>query len=96
MTIENHQSLILPSNPEDRERIKRGLKDVVDGMIRIHAEQVKNRETLKWLSEEFEIPKKIVSNAAKVIFKDNYNTVIAENDDFDTFLRSLGFIKDDE
>lgn len=88
MSIEHH-GLVVPSSPEDRKRLKGGLDEMVDCLTKISAIREHQKQVVAHLHEEFDIPKKLLTKAARTMFEDNYQKVAAEAEDFDTLVETL-------
>jgi hypothetical protein len=71
------------SSPTDRQKIKKMLGEISGSMTRMEAERDLIRETIKTMSDEFQLPKKTLSRMAKVYHKQNYSQEVAEHEEFE-------------
>jgi Transcriptional regulator DsbA len=71
------------SSPTDRAKIKKMLGEISGSMTRMEAERDLIRETIKTMSDEFQLPKKTLSRMAKVYHKQNYTQEVAEHEEFE-------------
>lgn len=74
--------VVIPSNPEDRKKIKDALEEIATAMIRMGAERSLIGDIKKQLKEDYELPPKIINKMAKVYFSNNYEEVVAEDEAF--------------
>ena len=91
MSVE-HQSLVMPSSPDDRKRVAGMMREMVNCMTRIKSEQEAKKDILNRIVEEFDLPKNIVAKAATTMFKEEQQKVMAEYDDLETFLETLNTV----
>lgn len=89
MTIENADSFILPSNPEDRKAILDLFIELSGSFSRIEGERTYIKEALTIASENYNIPKKVLSKAAKVYHKQNFDEVSTEEEQFVDFYEHI-------
>lgn len=71
------------SSPVDRQKIKKMLGEISSSMTRMEAERDLIRETIKEMSQQFQLPKKTLSRMAKVYHKQNYTQEVAEHEEFE-------------
>ena len=71
------------SSPTDRAKIKKMLGEISGSMTRMEAERDLIRETIKTMSDEFQLPKKTLNRMAKVYHKQNYTQEVAEHEEFE-------------
>lgn len=71
------------SSPVDRQKIKKMLGEISGSMTRMEAERDLIRETIKEMSQQFQLPKKTLSRMAKVYHKQNYTQEVAEHEEFE-------------
>ena len=72
------------SNPADREKLLKVIREVSDSMARSQSEKDYIREAIADISKQLQLPKKIVAKMAKVYFKQNYDEEVAVQDQFET------------
>ena len=70
------------SSPADRLKIKKMLAEISGSMTRIEAERDLIRETIKDMSQQFQLSKRQLARMAKVYHKQNYNQEVAEHEEF--------------
>ena len=71
------------SSPADRKKILDAMREISNSMTRISAERDLIKETVKDLSDNFQVPKKTVSKIAKTYHKQNFSQAVAENEEFE-------------
>jgi len=71
------------SSPVDRQKIKKMLGEISSSMTRMEGERDLIRETIKEMSQQFQLPKKTLSRMAKVYHKQNYTQEVAEHEEFE-------------
>jgi hypothetical protein len=59
------------------------LAEISGSMTRMEAERDLIRETIKTMSDEFQLPKKTLNRMAKVYHKQNYTQEVAEHEEFE-------------
>lgn len=75
-------NVVLPSNPEDRKRIKNALQEISDSYTRIEGERGAIKDVIEFIVEEFELPKKYVAKMTKVYHKQSFDKEVGEAEDF--------------
>lgn len=63
--------LVLPSNPCDRAKIVDAFKEISASKARIEGEKTYIKEAIAVISEEFDLPKRLLNKLANVFHKDN-------------------------
>jgi hypothetical protein len=84
-----NQDVIIPSSPEDREKIRRVLRTVSDSMTRIEAEKDLIKDEIGALVEDFEIPRKFLNKMARTFHRQNFKDIVDEQDDFATLYETV-------
>lgn len=79
----------LPQDPEQRKAIRKVLDEVSGCLTRIESERDYISETIKKLSEEYQINKKVLRRMAKTYHKQNFSAEIAENEQFETMYEQI-------
>lgn len=74
-------SLVL-SNPEDRKKVKQAVLEISNSLTRIEAERDLIREIVKEVSDNHQLPRKIISKIAKTFHKQNLAQEVADHEDF--------------
>lgn len=77
------------SNPADRQKIKKMLSEVSDSMTRIAAERDLIKETIKEMSQEFNLSKRQLNRMAKVYHKQNFTREQEEHSEFEDLYTSI-------
>jgi hypothetical protein len=77
------------SNPADRAKIKKMLGEVSDSMTRISAERDLIKETIKEMSQEFNLSKRQLNRMAKVYHKQNFTREQEEHSEFEDLYTSI-------
>ena len=72
------------SNPADREKLLKVIRDCSDSLTRMAAERDFIKESVKEISKQLELPKPLVRKMVKVYFKRNYDEEVAVQDQFET------------
>lgn len=70
------------SSPDDRKKIKDAVQEISNSLTRIEAERDLIREIVKEVSDNHQIPRKIISKIAKTFHKQNLSQEIADHEDF--------------
>lgn len=92
MSQVEHQELVMPSSPDDRQKVNAAIKEIVNALTRIKAEQEHKKAIVAKIHEDFGIPKKLITKAASTIFKEDLQKVLAENEDLETLLETLKMV----
>lgn len=69
---------MIPSDPNQRQKIEKVLVEISNSMTRIEAERSYINEALSNIQEEYEIPKKYMRKVAKIYHKRNLSEVKEE------------------
>jgi len=77
------------SSPADRQKIKKMLAEISGSMTRMEAERDLVRETIKEMSQQFQLPKKTLSRMAKVYHKQNYTQEVADHEEFEDLYETI-------
>ena len=77
------------SNPADREKLLKVIREVSDSMARAQGEQEYIREAIADISKQLQLPKKIVQRMVKVYWKQNYDEEVAVHDQFETLYETV-------
>lgn len=77
------------SSPADREKIRKMLSEISSSFTRIEAERDLIRETIKEMSDQFQLPKKTLNKMAKVYHKQNFNQEVAEHEEFESLYEEI-------
>lgn len=79
----------LPQDPEHRKAIRKTLDELSASMTRIEGERDYITETIKKLSEEYQLNKKVLRRMAKTYHRQNFSSEIAENEEFETMYEQV-------
>lgn len=82
-------NVIMPSNPSDLKKIDSALQTISDSMTRIDAEREMIKEVVDSVSEDHDLPKKLVRQLAKVWHMRNYAEEVTQQEDFQTAYEAL-------
>jgi TRAP-type uncharacterized transport system substrate-binding protein len=77
------------SNPADREKLLKVIRDCSDSLTRIAAERDLIKESIAEISKKLELPKPLVRKMVKVYFKQNYDEEVAVHDQFETLYETV-------
>lgn len=77
------------SNPADREKLLKVIRDCSDSLTRIAAERDLIKESIAEISKKLELPKPLVRKMVKVYFKQNYDEEVAVQDQFETLYETV-------
>jgi hypothetical protein len=77
------------SNPADREKLLKVIRDCSDAMARAQGEKEFIREAVTDISKQLQLPKKVVAKMVKVYFKQNYDEEVAVQDQFETLYETV-------
>jgi hypothetical protein len=77
------------SNPADREKLLKVIRECSDSMTRAEAEKDYIRESITEISKVLQLPKRLVARMAKVYHKQNYDEEVATHDQFETLYETV-------
>jgi hypothetical protein len=77
------------SNPADREKLAKILRNCSDAMTRAQGEKDYIREAVAQVSKDLNLPKKIVNKMVKVHFKQNFDEEVITNEQFEALYQSV-------
>jgi len=81
--------LVVPSSPDDRQKIRSAIEEVSNSMTRIEAEQDHIKAVLTMIEEQYEIPKKHARKLANVYHKQNADEVVSEMNAFEILCEAI-------
>lgn len=70
------------SSTEDRKKIFAAIREISNSFTRIEAERDLIKETVKDISDNFQIPRKVVNKIAKTYHKQNMTQVEQDHEEF--------------
>lgn len=76
-------------DPETRKAIRKVLDELSASMARIEGERDFISETIKNVSEEYQINKKTLRKMAKTYHRQNFSREVAENEEFETMYEQI-------
>lgn len=79
----------IPSNSEERRKLKMLLSECTHSLQRIDDEREALKDLKAEISKNYNIPKKIVNKLAQTMYKHNYADVQAEHEHFETLYETL-------
>lgn len=79
----NIDNFVLPSSQEDRKRIRNMLYEITAQMQMISDRREAIKDIVDVIHEEFKLPKKIINQLARTLFKHNYEDVTHESTIFE-------------
>ena len=83
------QAVVIPSSPEDKNKVNNSIKEISNSLTRIEAERSLINEILADLQDEFELPKKYMRRLAKVYHKQNLNEVKTETEELEDLYNEI-------
>jgi len=90
MTTPTTNSIIIPSSDADKQRMKGAMDEISNAYTRIEAEKDFIKEAIIALEDDVGIPKKYLSKMARIYHKNNMNEVVAEIEDIEALLETIG------
>lgn len=85
-------TVMMPSSPNDRDKVKKAVLEICNSMTRIDAEKDLIREILNDLKETYELPPKYIRKVAAVHHKQTISEFVDETSEieaiYDTLMRS--------
>jgi Trm5-related predicted tRNA methylase len=88
MSIEQLEVNVL-SNPADRDKLLGVLKELSASMARVEGERSFMKEAIADITEQLQLPKKLVAKMAKVYHKQNYDEEVATHEQFETLYQTV-------
>jgi hypothetical protein len=77
------------SNPADREKLLKVIRECSDSMTRAEAEKDYIRESITEISKVLQLPKRLVARMVKVYHKQNYDEEVATHEQFETLYETI-------
>lgn len=77
------------SNPADREKLLKVIRECSDSMTRAEAEKDYIRESITEISKVLQLPKRLVARMVKVYHKQNYDEEVAVHEQFETLYETV-------
>lgn len=82
-------SVVVPSSPEDKKKIRQALQEISDSLTRMEAERDLIKDILQTVEDNYKIKKKYTRRLAKVYHKQNFNQVQQDQQDLETLYESV-------
>ena len=82
-------SVVVPSSPEDKKKIRQALQEISDSLTRMEAERDLIEDILQTVEDNYKIKKKYTRRLAKVFHKQNFNQVQRDQQDLETLYESV-------
>ncbi len=90
--IKQSTNLILPTDPDIRQKIKIAVKQISDSKTRIEAEKEFIKETVDDLSDQYQLPKSAINKIATLYHKQSLEEETSKFDDvlslYDTIFKA--------
>jgi hypothetical protein len=80
---------MLPSNPKDLKKIDSALEEISNSKTRIEAERELIKEIVDNINEDFDLPKKLINQLAKVYHMRNFAEEVSQQEDFQVAFEQL-------
>lgn len=81
--------IIIPSSPDDRQKIRDAIQEISNSLTRIEAEQDHIKAVLTVVEEKYDIPKKQTRKIASAYHKQNAEEVLSEMNVFETLYEAI-------
>lgn len=82
-------SFNMPSSEVDRKKIMDNAMEISNSMARLEGEKTYIKEAIKALSEEFTIPKGLLTKFVNAYHKQTYREQMGQNEDFEQLVEIL-------
>jgi len=82
-------SVVVPSSPEDKKKIRQALQEISDSLTRMEAERDLIKDILQTVEDNYKIKKKYTRRLAKVFHKQNFNQVQQDQQDLETLYETV-------
>lgn len=79
----------LPSNPNDRQKLKMAIGEITNCLLRIDSERDAMKEIIADASKQYGVDKKMIRKIASTMYKHNYADVQQENQEFELLYETL-------
>lgn len=87
--------IAVPSSPADKKAIKDAMQEISNSLTRIEAERDHVKETVKEISNKYQIPTRAFRKLATTYHKQNFNEEAASFEEFETLYESIVETKGD-
>lgn len=82
-------SIVLPSTPVDRKRLKDAMQEISNSYLRQEAEREFVKEAIISLEEDIGIPKKYLGKMARIYHKQNVSEIVSEIEEIEALLEVM-------
>lgn len=82
-------SIVLPSTPADRKRLKDAMQEISNSYLRQEAEREFVKEAIISLEEDIGIPKKYLGKMARIYHKQNVSEIVSEIEEIEALLEVI-------
>lgn len=82
-------SIVLPSTPADRKRLKDAMQEISNSYLRQEAEREFVKEAIVSLEEDIGIPKKYLGKMARIYHKQNVSEIVSEIEEIEALLEVM-------
>jgi len=82
-------SIVLPSTPVDRKRLKDAMQEISNSYLRQEAEREFVKEAIISLEEDIGIPKKYLGKMARIYHKQNVSEIVSEIEEIEALLEVI-------
>ena len=82
-------SIVLPSTPVDRKRLKDAMQEISNSYLRQEAERELVKEAIISLEEDIGIPKKYLGKMARIYHKQNVSEIVSEIEEIEALLEVI-------
>lgn len=89
MSVSEQIEINIPSSPEDRAKLFKGIKEMSNAKTRIEAEQSFIKETAKALSENFDLDKKWINKLVADYHKDTFDKSVKEFEEYEALYETV-------
>lgn len=79
----------IPADDQVKKQIMDCVREVSASLTRVEAERDLIKEAIKKLSEDTQIPKKMLNKFARAYHKSNFATVVGESEEFEALTLAL-------
>ena len=82
-------AFVIPSNPVDRKKILSTMDSICDALTRISGEKDFIKAEIDAMSEEFEVPKKVLNKFVRTYYAMSFAAVQGDTEDLVAFYEAL-------
>ncbi len=82
-------SIVIPSTPADRKRLKDAMQEISNSYLRQEAEREFVKEAIISLEEDIGIPKKYLGKMARIYHKQNVSEIVSEIEEIEALLEVM-------